>query len=180
MTASGNRCRLTATAEDRLLLERLSRSPNRSEADRARAILWSLAGQTGESIGRLIGMRPDSVRRLRRLFASGGVEILRARRRKTRSGAKGALALACARALQCEARSERWTLSKLKAEIARRTGVLISESRLSVLLRGGKEGLGEGPAARRGYRLKSSPARFGRTAPLVAQGKRETDVVNPM
>lgn len=164
---STNRCRLTATAEDRLLLAQLSRSPRRSEADRARAIIWSLEGQTGKSIGRLIGMRPDGVRRLRRLFAAGGVDVLRSRRRKTRSGAKGALALACARALRCEEGSRRWTLSELKAEITRRTGIIISESRLSVLVRGGKDD----------QRQSQSPGRLLQVAQAAARSAGETDVV---
>ena len=163
------KCTLTATSEDRLLLERLSRSPDRREADRARAVLWSLEGQTGDIIGRLIGMRADGVRRLRRLFALGGVDALRSRPRKSRSGVKGALALACARALRCEPEGRHMTLSELRFEIARRTGVIISESRLGVLLR--RESDNVAGAAREGRRVGATRDRFSPHSPIAHDGE---------
>jgi transposase len=131
----GAKCALSATAEQRDVLEGLARSLDRREADRARSILWSLDGETGETIGRRIGMRADGVRRLRHLFAAGGADALRARPRTGRPGAKGATALACAAAILAEPSERIWTLPRLKAEIERRCGVAISLSRLSIMLR---------------------------------------------
>ena len=105
----GGKCTLTASVEDRQALERLARSSDRREADRARSIVWSLEGQSGEMIGRRIGMRADGVRRLRHLFASGGVAALRARPRTGRPGAKGAAALSCATAILSEPGETVWT-----------------------------------------------------------------------
>lgn len=157
----GGKCILTASAEDRAALERLARSSDRREADRARSILWSLDGQTGEMIGRVIGMRADGVRRLRQVFVSGGVDALRARQRTGRPGAKGAAALACAKAILSEPGETLWTLPRLKSEIERRCGITISVSRLSILLRkkGASPGVGPGTRSRGGRTAKPSSAR---------------------
>jgi transposase len=146
---------LTASAADRAALERLARSSDRREADRARAILWSLDGQTGEMIGRTIGMRADGVRRLRQAFALGGVDALRARPRTGRPGAKGAAALSCARVILSEPGETLWTLPRLKAEIERRCGISISVSRLSIMLRQ----KGASPGADRGTRSRDARTR---------------------
>jgi transposase len=157
----GGKCGLRASAEDWVALERLARSSDRREADRARSILWSLDGQTGEMIGRTIGMRPDGVRRLRQVFASGGVDALRARRRTGRPGAKGAAALACAEIILTEPGETPWTLPRLKAEIARRCGIAISVSRLSIMLRkkGGSPGAALGTRSTGGRTRRRSSAR---------------------
>lgn len=157
----GGRCALTASAEDRQALEGLRGSSDRREADRARSVLWSLEGQTGEMIGRAIGMRADGVRRLRHLFASGGVDALRARPRTGRPGAKGAAALACATAILGEPGERVWTLPRLKGEIERRCGVGISLSWLSILLRkkGGLLGDGHGTPSRGARTSKPSSVR---------------------
>ena len=157
----GGKCALTASVEERLALEGLTRSSDRREADRARSVLWSLEGQTGEMIGRRIGMRADGVRRVRHLFASGGVDALRARPRTGRPGAKGAAALVCATAILGESGETIWTLPRLQAEIARRCEVGISLSWLSILLRkkGGLPGAGPGTPSRGGRTSKPSSAR---------------------
>jgi transposase len=142
----GAKCVLSVTQEQREALEGLARSLDRREADRARSILWSVAGQTGAVIGGRIGMRADGVRRLRHLFAIGGVAALRARPRTGRPGGKGVKALACASAILCEPGERIWTLPRLQAEIERRCEIIISLSRLSILLRkkGGSPGEGRG------------------------------------
>lgn len=157
----GGKCALTASAADRSALEQLARSLDRREADRARSILWSLDGQTGEMIGRAIGMREDGVRRLRHLFASGGVEALRARPRTGRPGGRGAMALDCATAILSQPGETLWTLPRLKAEIARRCGIAISVSRLSILLRkkGASPGVGRATPSRGARTRKPSSAR---------------------
>ena len=146
----GAKCALSATMEQREALEGLARSLDRREADRARTILWSVEGQTGEMIGRRIGMRADGVRRLRHLFVVGGVDALRARPRPGRPGAKGARALACATTILGEPGETIWTLPRLKAQIERSCGIAISLSRLSVLLRkkGASPGGGHGTPSR--------------------------------
>jgi transposase len=131
---SGPFC-LTATAEERSALEALSRSSDRGEADRARALLLSLDGHTSAAIGATLRTRADSVRRWRSWFATGRVAALRSRPRSGRPPVRGTAALACAEAILADPGRTVWTLPRLKAEIARRTGVAISVSRLSVLLR---------------------------------------------
>lgn len=153
-------CKLTASAEDRLALEQLSRSSDRREADRARAVLWSLDGKTGAQIGAVIGMRADGVRRLRHLFLSGGVAALRARPRTGRPGTRGEAALACARQILDEAGEVLWTLPRLQTEIERRCGIAISVARLSMLLRkkGALPGAGPGTPSRGGKTSRPSNA----------------------
>lgn len=160
----GAKCALSATKEQREALEGLARSLDRREADRARSILWSVEGQTGEMIGRRIGMRADGVRRLRHLFAVGGVDALRARPRTGRPGAKGATALACATTILCEPGETIWTLPRLKAQIERRCGIALSLSWLSILLR--KKGAS--PGGDRGTPLRD--ARMGKPSSARASG----------
>ena len=157
----GAKCALSVTQEQREALEGLARSLDRREADRARTILWSVDGQTGEMIGRRIGMRADGVRRLRHLFVVGGVDALRARPRTGRPGAKGVAALACATAILSEPGETIWTLARLKAQIERRCGVAISLSRLSILLRkkGASPGEGHGTPSRGARMERPSNAR---------------------
>jgi transposase len=109
------RCRLTATAAQRAELSALACSPNRGEADRARALLWSLAGEGGAVIGARLGVRADRVRKWRLAFARGGTAALRARPRTGRPGARGRRALAAAAALLDAPAPEGrvWTLPRL-------------------------------------------------------------------
>ena len=57
----------------------LGRSRDRAEADRARAILLTLAGWTSPDIAAAFGVREDTARLWRSAFAQGGVEALRTR-----------------------------------------------------------------------------------------------------
>ena len=59
---------LVASAEQRDGLKRLAVSANRAEADRARAILLSLAGWKSKAIGEVFGVREDTVRDWRLTF----------------------------------------------------------------------------------------------------------------
>src|SRR3954454_13682969 len=90
---------LAADEAGRAELERLGRSAARREADRARAVLWSLEGETSATIAARLGVRAEQVRRWRPPVRSGGVAALRARPRPGRAPSKREAALAVARDL---------------------------------------------------------------------------------
>jgi transposase len=144
------RSRVAASEEQIAELRALSRSDRRDEADRARAILLSLEGWSGEEIGAAFGVTADSVRHWRHWFATGGIEGLRAAVVPGPSGERGLRALSIAAAILSEPVQDRpnWTIPRLQAEIERRGGPPISKSRLSILLRekGGSAGGGPGTA----------------------------------
>jgi transposase len=128
---------LTATAEQRRGLEQLSRSPDRAAADRARAIVLSLAGWTSAEIGEAFGVREDTVRDWRSTFMREGLAGLERHPAPGRSPVKAEAALSVARELFAAPVANRanWTLPRLSEEIEQRTGHRISRSRLSVVLR---------------------------------------------
>ena len=64
---------LTCSAEQRDGLKRVAVSANRAEADRARAILLSLAGWKSAAIGQVFGVREDTVRDWRSTFMREGL-----------------------------------------------------------------------------------------------------------
>ena len=68
---------LTATNEQRAALATLAGSRDRGEADRARAVLLTLAGWTSPRIAEAFGVREDTVRLWRSDFAGGGIEALK-------------------------------------------------------------------------------------------------------
>src|SRR5215212_5612556 len=110
----GRRCVLAADGERHAELERLSRSAARREADRARAVLWSLDGETGAAIAARLGVRAEQVRRWRSAVRSGGVAALRARPRPGRAPRKREAALAVARDVLATPVADRpvWTLAR--------------------------------------------------------------------
>ncbi len=128
---------LTASVEQRCGLERLAGSVNRAEADRARAILLSLAGRTSADIGEVFGVREDTVRDWRSTFMREGVAGMERHPAPGASPAKAEAALMVAREVFAAPVENRvnWTLPRLSEEIERRTGHRISRSRLSVVLR---------------------------------------------
>ena len=69
---------LKASAEQRLGLEALAASRDRGEADRARAVLLTLAGWTSRRIAEAFAVREDTVRLWRSDFMRGGLEALKA------------------------------------------------------------------------------------------------------
>ena len=133
------RSSLVASAEQVTALRALAGSQGRGEADRARAVLLTLSGWTAAAIGEAFGVGEDSVRRWRAWFARGGVDALRSTLAPGPPPERGERALACARALLAEPVQDRpnWTLPRLRAEVEARTGVRLSSSHLSVLLRRG-------------------------------------------
>jgi transposase len=163
----GRRCALVVDDVGRAELERLSRSGLRAEADRARAVLWSLAGESSAVIGLRLGVRAEQVRRWRGAVARDGVAALRSRPRPGRTPRKCLAALAVARAVLSGPTADRplWTLARLAREIAERSGETISPGHLSVVLRKGAiAGAGRATASRAGR----TPMRS--TAPVCGSG----------
>jgi transposase len=143
----GGRCVLGVDEAGRAELERLSRSAVRGEADRARAVLWSLRRETSAAIAARLGVRAEQVRRWRVAVRSGGVAALRSRPRPGRTPRKRDAALAVAREVLGGPITDRpvWTLARLAREIEARTGETISPGHLSAVLRkGATAGAGRG------------------------------------
>src|SRR3954471_21634615 len=149
----GGRGGLAVDEAGRAELERLGRSAARREADRARAVLWSLDGETSATIAARLGVRAEQVPRWRSAGRSGGgggeevrrgrsavrwggVAALRARPRPGRAPSKREAALAVARDLLAASVADRpvWTLARLAAEIRARTGETVSPGHLSSTL----------------------------------------------
>src|ERR687897_2393430 len=153
---------LTADAAERATLRALSKSEQRGEADRARAILLTLEGRDAGEIAAVLGVHVSTVRNWRGYFAHGGVAGLRRRHRPGQQAKIGPHAGAIAAAiLNDDVRHDGgWTLGRLCAEIARRGGAAISPRWLSHQLRqGGFPGGGRAipsKAARTQPRLRSA------------------------
>ena len=141
------RSKITADEEGRAALRMLARSAQRSEADRARAILVTLAGQRAAEIAASLGVHVSTVREWRGLFIHGGAAALRYHKPSGRPNRVGAAAAAMAAAiLAADVHDDRgWTLPRLRAEIRRRGGPVIGNAWLSVQLRRkGSLGVGHG------------------------------------
>ena len=141
------RPRVVATVDDVAELEALARSARRDEADRARAVLLSVHGWTSGQIARAFGVTPDSVRRWRTWFMAEGVNGLRAHPQAGAAPVKSEAALALAREVLSGPVADRpnWTLPRLQAELAARSGRSISKAQLSKALKKGGSG-GAAPA----------------------------------
>jgi len=138
-----------ASDEHLAALKALAGSRDRGEADRARAVLLTLAGWTSPEIAEAFGVREDTVRLWRSDFAAGGVAALK------RSVAPGPPPLKSEAALRVAAPllqapvadRRNWTIPRLRVEIEAREGVRISRSQLSKALRK-KSFAGGGPGTR--------------------------------
>jgi transposase len=141
---------VAATEEQRRALMALSRSRDRGEADRARAILLTLSGWTSGQIAEAFGVREDTVRFWRSAFVTGGIDALRKSVAPGPAPVKAECALAVAAEVLVGPVADRpnWTLPRLADEIERRAGVRISSSRLSVVLRQKGISTGDGLAIR--------------------------------
>src|ERR1700689_2628176 len=128
---------LTASEAQRAALMVLAGSRDRGGADRARAVLLTLAGWTSARIAEAFGVREDTVRLWRSDFMSGGVEALKATVAPGPAPVKSEAALRVALPLLGEPVADRrnWTIPRLRAEIETREGVRISRSQLSKALR---------------------------------------------
>ena len=141
--------KLTADGGERAALRALSKSEQREEADRARAILLTLEGRRAAEIAAVLGVHVSTVRNWRGYFVHGGVAGLRRRPRPGQQAKIGPHAGAIAAAiLDDDTRHDSgWTLPRLCAEIARRGGPAISPRWLSHQLR--QRGLPSGARATR-------------------------------
>src|SRR6476469_10251469 len=128
---------LTADAAEQAAWRALSKSEQRVEADRARAILLTLEGRRAGEIAAVRAVHISRVRNWRCYFLHGGVAGLRRRPRPGQQAKIGPHAGAIAAAILTEdARHDGgWTLPRLCAEIARRGGPAISPRWLSHQLR---------------------------------------------
>jgi transposase len=156
----GVRTSVTATEQERRDLEKLSRSSDRSEADRARALLKTLAGATAEEIGSGLQVRPDQVRRWRMLYRAGGVAALRSKERHGPPARLAEIVLPVVKEILSEppAPGVVWTVPRLREEVVARTGEQISESWLRVVMvkKGGFAGGGRATRSRGGNRWMRS------------------------
>ena len=128
---------LAATEDERAALGVLALSRDRGEADRARAMLLTLAGWTSPRIAEAFGVREDTVRLWRSDFMRGGVAALKASVAPGPAPVKSEAALRVVTPLLEEPVADRrnWTIPRLRAEIEARAGVRISRSQLSKALR---------------------------------------------
>jgi transposase len=128
---------LSATEAQRDALTVLAGSRDRGEADRARAVLLTLAGWASPRIAEAFGVREDTVRLWRSDFMNGGVEALKATVAPGPAPVKSEAALRVALPLLAEPVADRpnWTLARLRSEIEACAGVRISRSQLSKALR---------------------------------------------
>lgn len=140
---------VAASDEQRLALAALAGSRDRGEADRARAVLLTLAGWTSPRIAEAFSVREDTVRLWRSDFGRGGVEALKASIAPGPLPVKSSAALDVVTPLLEEPVADRpnWTIARLRAEVETRAGVRISRSQLSKALRK-KSSAGGGPGTR--------------------------------
>jgi transposase len=128
---------VTASDEHRAGVLAVAESRDRGEADRARAVLLTLAGWTSSKIAEAFGVREDTVRLWRSDFAAGGVAALKTSIAAGPRPVTSEAALRVAIPLLAEPVADRrnWTIARLRAEIEAREGVRIGPSQLSKALR---------------------------------------------
>jgi len=145
----GGKSPVEVSDEQRVSLAALAGSRDRGEADRARAVLLTLAGWTSPRIAEAFGVRQDTVRLWRSDFASGGIAALKATVAPGPVPVKSETALRVITPLLEEPVADRrnWTIARLRGEIEAREGVRISRSQLSKALRKKSSG-GGGPGTR--------------------------------
>jgi transposase len=135
---------VTASDDERTALKALAGGADRGEADRARAILLTLAGWTSARIAEAFSVREDTVRLWRSDFTRGGNAALKASVAPGPAPIKAEAVLRVAGPLLSAPVADRtnWTLARLAGEIAKCEGVTISKSQLSKVLR--KKGVSAG------------------------------------
>jgi transposase len=140
---------IRASDEQRTALLALAGSRDRGEADRARAVLLTLAGWTSPKIAEAFGVREDTVRLWRSDFTAGGVAALKTSIAPGAPPVRSQAALRVVTPLLEEPVADRrnWTIPRLRAEIEAREGVRVGRSQLSKALRK-KSSAGGGPGTR--------------------------------
>ncbi len=115
----------------------LAGSRDRGEADRARAVLLTLAGWSSPRIAEAFGVRAATVRLWSSDFMRGGVAALEATVAPGPAPVKSEAALRVVTPLLEAPVADRpnWTIPRLRAEIEAQVGVRISRSQLSKALR---------------------------------------------
>jgi len=128
---------LSATQEQRAGLIVLAGSRDRGEADRARAVLLTLAGWTSPRIAEAFAVREDTVRLWRSTFMSDGIDGLKASVAPGPAPVKSETALRVVTPLLEAPVADRrnWTIPRLRTEIEAQEGVRISRSQLSKAIR---------------------------------------------
>ena len=106
--------KLTADAAEQATLRDLSKSEQRGEADRARAILLTLEGRRAEEIAAVLGVHISTVRNWRGYFAHGGVAGLRRRPRPGQQAMIGPHAGAIAAAILNEVKLPRFGFGRFR------------------------------------------------------------------
>ena len=134
-----------ASDEQIAALEALAGSRDRGEADRARAMLLTLAGWTSARIAEVFRVREDTVRFWRGDFARGGVAAIRASVYAGPPPVKTEAALrVCVPLLEAPvADRPNWTIPRLIAEVKQVERVDIGPSQLSKALRKKTSGGGD-------------------------------------
>lgn len=172
---------LSATEGQRAELKALASSRERGEADRARAVLLTLAGWTSPRIAEAFGVREDTVRLWRVEFMRGGIEALKASVAPGPPPVKSEAALRVTLPLLAEPVADRpnWTIPRLRSEIMAREGVQISRAQLSKALgkkvslaastahAEGPPGCRRGRARRPAFAAAQATGRSGRHHPAV-------------
>jgi transposase len=145
----GGKSPVAASDAQRVALAALAESRDRGEADRARAVLLTLAGWSSPRIAEAFGVREDTVRLWRSNFARSGTQALKATIAPGPEPVKSATALRVITPLLEAPVADRpnWTIARLRAEIEAREGVCISRSQLSKALRK-KSSAGAAPGTR--------------------------------
>lgn len=128
---------LEATTKERRELESLAKSRDRQEADRARAILLSLQGIGRKQIAATLLVSVDQVSRWCGQYHRDRVDAIRAELHPGRPPKLPAAALPIVEEILAEPApvGMMWTVARLAREVQRRSGVEISESWLSVVMR---------------------------------------------
>src|SRR3954462_15249863 len=93
---TAGKSKFTADAAEQAVLRALSKSEQRGEADRARAILLTLEGRRAEEIAAVLGVHISTVRNWRGYFLHGRVAGLRGGPRPGEQGNNGPRAWAVA------------------------------------------------------------------------------------
>jgi transposase len=124
---TGKRAELVVSPEEFAGLERLSKSRDRAEADRARTILKLVGGADSRQVAAALGLHPAAVRRIKRRFLAQRLAGLPARRHTGRLPHKRAAVLDWVARHESRGRLDRLEGSETGILSASRIAHLVSE-----------------------------------------------------